>query len=182
MKQKIKLILGQQVDAPLANSVPVLLALAALLIAGSGLLWRNAGDTLFLSRESAQACEVIVAGCVITGQDSYVPRMEITAGDGAVYTLMRSQVGDVFDALNAEIQPGDALTLRLSRRGRVLEVEKDGRALLEFGASVRSAVLDVVISAGTAVIFDLLAAFLILRCAALKFMSRQGRFRAGPAK
>ena len=111
MKQKIKLILGQQVDAPLANSVPVLLALAALLIAGSGLLWRNAGDTLFLSRESAQACEVIVAGCAITGQDSYVPRMEITAGDGAVYTLMRSQVGDVFDALNAEIQPGYALTL-----------------------------------------------------------------------
>ena len=181
MMQKMILFLGQKLDAPFFNSIPVLLLLAALLIAGSGLLWRNAGDTLFLSRESAQACEVIVADCVVTGQDSYVPRMEITAEDGAVYTLMRSQVGNVFDALSAEIQPGDALALRLSRRGRVLEVQKGESVLLDFGASVRSAVLDVVISAGTAVVFDLLAALLILRCAVLG-MGRKQRFRFGPAK
>lgn len=181
MKNKIRLVLGQPVDAPFANSIPVMLVLAVLFIAGSLLLWSDAGDTLFLSREDAQVREVTVQSCTVTGQDSYVPRMEIVAEDGEVYVLLESQLGNIFDAVAAELEPGDEISLRLSRKGRVLEVQEGDLVHLDFDASVRSAVWDVIVSTSVALVFDLLAAFLILRCAIMK-MNRKNSFKFGPAR
>lgn len=181
MKNKIRLVLGQPVDAPFANSAPVLLLLAVLLIAGSCLLWSDAGDTLLLSREKAATVEANVESCTVTGQDSYVPRMEIVTTDGETFTLLESQVGDVFDAVAAELEPGDAVTLRLSRKGRVLEVQEGDLIHLDFEQSKTAAVWDVFVSTAVALVFDLLGLFLIVRTLALR-MNRKGAFRFGPAR
>lgn len=181
MKNKIRLFLGQPLEAPFANSIPVLLVLAALFIAGSLLLWSDAGDTLFLSREGAQTVEATVQSCTVAGQDSYVPRMEIVTDAGETFALLESQVGDVFDALAAELEPGDEVALRLSRKGRVLEVQEGDLVHLDFDQSKRAARWDVFVSTSVALVFDLLAAFLILRCTVLK-LNRKGTFRFGPAR
>lgn len=181
MKDRIRLVLGQSVDAPFVNSIPVLIVLAVLLIAGSGLLWSDAGDTLFLSRESAVTVEATVQSCTVAGQDSYVPRMEIVTTKGKMYTLLESQVGDIFDALAAEIEPGDEVILRLSRKGRVLEVQEGDLVHLDFAASKSAAKWDVFVSTAVALVLDLLGLFLIVRAAALK-MNRRSTFRFGPAR
>lgn len=181
MKTKIRLFLGQQLDAPFANSILVMLVLAAMFIAGSLLLWGSAGDTLFLSRDSAQVKEITVESCTVTGQDSYVPRVEIVSADGEMFTLLESQVGGVFEAVGAEIESGDQIALRLSRKGNVLEVREGDLVHLDFEQSKKSAVWDVVVSAGSALVFDLLAALLIVRSLVLK-MNRKGSFRFGPAR
>lgn len=181
MKTKIRLILGREVDAPFANSIPVLLVIAALFIAGSLLLWSDAGDTLFLSREGAQVVEATVESAAVAGAESYVPRLEIVTAEGATYTLLKSQVGDIFDALAAELEPGDEIILRLSRKGNVLEVQEGDLVHLDFDQSKQSALWDVFVSGGSALAFDLLAAFLILRCVILR-MNRRGGFRFGPAR
>lgn len=181
MKNKIRLVLGKPVDAPFVNSVPVLAILAVLMIAGSLLLWSDAGDTLFLSRESAQTVEATVQSCTVAGQDSYVPRMEIVTNEGEIFVLLESQVGDIFDALAAEIEAGDRISMKLSRKGRVLEVQEDDLVHLDFDASKRAAVADVIVSTAAAVVFDLLAVFLLLRAAVLR-MNRRNTFRFGPAR
>ena len=181
MKTKIRLILGREVDAPFANSVPVLLVIAALFIAGSLLLWSDAGDTLFLKYENAQAVEAVVESAAVVGEDSYVPRLEIAAVDGSMYTLLKSQVGDRIGTLAQELESGDEITLLLSRKGNVLGVQEGDLVHLDFDQSKKSALWDVFVSTASALAFDLLAAFLILRCAVLK-MNRRGGFRFGPAR
>jgi len=181
MKNRIRLIMGQPIDAPFANSVPALMLLAVLFIAGSVLLWSDAGDTLFLSRERAGVREITVESCTVTGQDSYVPRMEIISTDGEMFTLLESQVGRLFEAVAAALESGDEVTLRLSRKGRVLEVQEGDLVHLDFEQSKRAAGWDVFVSGGSALVFDLLAALLIVRCAVLK-LNRRGSFRFGPAR
>lgn len=181
MKTKIRLILGQQLDAPFANSIPVMLVLAVLFMAGSVLLWSSAGDTLFLSRESAEVREITVESCTVAGQDSYVPRVEIVSTDAEMFTLLESQVGSMIETVGAEIEPGDRITLRLSRKGNVLEIQEDDLVHLDFDSSKKSAVWDILVSAGSALVFDLLAALLIARALVLK-MNRKGSFRFGPAR
>lgn len=181
MKNKIRLVLGQPVDAPFVNSIPVLAVLAALLFAGSVLLWSDAGDTLFLRHENAAIVEVTVQSCTVAGQDSYVPRMEIVTTEGETFTLLKSQVGRYFDALAGSVESGDEVILRLSRKGRVLEVQEDDLVHLDFAASKNAAVLDVLVSTAAAVVFDLLGLFLLLRAVVLK-MNRRSAFRFGPAK
>lgn len=181
MKTKLRLILGREVDAPFANSVPVLLVIAALFIAGSLLLWSDAGDTLFLNRESAQTVETMVESAAVAGEESYVPRLEIATADGQMYTLLESQVGNAIHILAAELEPGDEITLRLSRKGNVLQVQEGDLVHLDFDQSKKSALWDVFISASTALAFDLLAAFLIVRCTILR-MNRRGGFRFGPMR
>lgn len=181
MKTKIRLILGQEVEAPFANSIPVLMVIAALFIAGSLLLWSDAGDTLFLHSDNAQTVEAVVESAEIVGEDSYVPRLEIAAADGSMYTLLKSQVGDQINALAQELESGDEIELKLSRKGNVLQVREDDLVHLDFDQSKKSARWDVFVSGGSALAFDLLAAFLILRCAILK-MNRRGGFRFGPAR
>ncbi len=168
MKNKLRLILGRPVDAPFANSIPVLLVLAVLFIAGSVLLFTDASDTLFLSREGARTVEMTVESAQIVGQDSYVPRMEIVAQDGRTYTLLKSQVGGMMEAVADALQPGDEIILRLSRKVNILEVQEDDLIHLDFSAAKRRAGWDVFVGAGTGIVFDLLAAILIMRCAALK--------------
>jgi len=181
MKDKIRLVLGQPVDAPFVNTIPVLLVLGILLLAGSLLVWSDAGDTLFLSRENAQTVEVTVESCTVTGQDSYVPRMEIVTTESEMYTLLESQVGDIFDALAAEVEPGDEVVLRLSRKGRVLEVQEGDLVHLDFDASKSAAVWDMIVSTSVALVLDLLGLFLIVRAVILK-MNRKSAFRFGPAR
>lgn len=181
MKTKIRLILGREVDAPFANSVPVLLVIAVLFIAGSLLLWSDAGDTLFLNRENAQTVEATVASAALAGEDSYVPRLEISAESGETYVLLESQVGDKINVLAAELESGDEISLLLSRKGNVLEVREGDLVHLDFDQSKKSALWDVFVSTASALAFDLLAAFLILRSAILK-MNRRGGFRFGPAR
>lgn len=181
MKDKIRLVLGQPVETPFANSVPVLILLAVLLIAGSGLLWSDAGDTLFLRREGAEVVEATVQSCTVAGQDSYVPRMEIVTAENKTYTLLQSQVGDIFDALAAELESGDEVILRLSRKGRVLEVQEGDLVHLDFDASKSAAMWDVFVSTAVALVFDLLGLFLIVRAIALK-MNRKSAFRFSPAR
>lgn len=181
MKDKIRLVLGQPVDAPFVNSVPVLIVLAVLLIAGSGLLWSDAGDTLFLDRESAATVEATVQSCTVAGQDSYVPRMEIVTAEGETYTLLESQVGEIFDALAAELESGDEIAMKLSRKGRVLEVREGDLVHLDFSASKSAAMWDVFVSAGAALALDLLGLFLIARAMVLR-MNRRSAFRFGPAR
>ena len=181
MKDRIRLVMGRPIDAPFANSVPVLALLAVLFIAGSLLLYAGAGDTLFLSREDAQVKEITVEKCELAGQDSYVPRLEITSEDGEVYTLLKSQVGDQVNVLAEELESGDEISLLLSRKGNVLEVRESDLVHLDFDRSKKSALWDVFVSTASALAFDLLAAFLILRCAILK-MNRRGSFRFGPAR
>lgn len=181
MKTKLRLILGREMDAPFANSIPVLLLIAALFIAGSLLLWSDAGDTLFLRRESAQVVEATVESAAVVGEESYVPRLEIVTAEGETYTLLKSQVGDLLKSLAAELEPGDEIRLRLSRKGNVLEVQEGSFTHLDFDQSKKSALGDVFISGGTALIFDLLAVFLIVRCAILR-MNRKGGFHFGPAQ
>lgn len=181
MKTKLRLILGREMDAPFANSIPVLLLIAVLLIAGSLLLWSDAGDTLFLSRDSAQVVVATVQSAAVVGEESYVPRLEIVTDDNKTYTLLKSQVGDLFQSLASELEPGDEICLRLSRKGNVLEVQEGDVTHLDFEQSKKSALGDVFLSGGTALIFDLLAVFLILRCAILR-MNRRGGFRFGPAR
>lgn len=181
MKTKLRLILGREMDAPFANSIPVLLLIAALFIAGSLLLWSDAGDTLFLSRESAQVVEATVQSAAVAGEESYVPRLEIVTAEGEIYTLLKSQVGNLFHTLAAELEPGDAITLRLSRKGNVLEVQEGDAVHLAFSQSKQSALWDVFVSGGSALVFDLLAAFLIFRCVILR-MNRRNGFRFGPAR
>lgn len=181
MKKKIRLVLGQPIDAPFANSIPVMLVLAVLFIAGSVLLWSDAGDTLFLSRESAQVREITVEKCEAVGEDSYVPRVEIVSTEGEMFTVLKSQVGRLFDAVCAAVEPGDEITLRLSRKGSVLEIQEDDLVHLDFDQSKRSAVWDVFVSAGSALVFDLLAALLIVRSIIMR-MNRKGSFRFGPAR
>ena len=181
MKDKIRLVLGQPVDAPFINSIPVLAALAVLMIAGSLLLWSDAGDTLFLNRESAATVNATVQSCAVVGQDSYVPRMEIVTAEGETFTLLESQVGDIFDALASEIESGDEISMKLSRKGRVLEVREDDLVHLDFDASKKSAVWDVAVSSAAALVFDLLGLFLLLRAIVLK-KNRKSAFRFGPAR
>lgn len=181
MKTKIRLILGREVDAPFANSIPVLMVIAALFIAGSLLLWSDAGDTLFLSCENAQAVEAVVETASVVGEDSYVPRLEIVTAQGETYAILKSQVGDAIHMLAAELESGDEITLRLSRKGNVLQVQEGDLVHLDFDQSKKSARWDVFVSGGSALAFDLLAAFLILRCAILR-MNRRGGFRFGPAR
>ena len=181
MKDKIRLVMGRPLDAPFANSVPVLALLAALFIAGSLLLYAGTGDTLFLSRENAQAKEITVEKCELAGQDSYVPRLEIVSSEGETFTLLKSQVGNWLEVLEKAIEPGDHVTLRLSRRGNVLEVQEDDLVHLDFAQSKRAVVWDVIAGAGTALVFDLLAALLIVRCIVLR-MNRKSAFRFGPAR
>ena len=181
MKNKIRLVLGKPVDAPFVNSVPVLVILAVLMLAGSFLLWSDAGDTLFLSREGAETVEATVQSCTVAGQDSYVPRMEITTAAGETFVLLESQVGDIFDALAEEIETRDEISMKLSRKGRVLEVREDDLVHLDFDGSKKAALLDVFVSTAAAVVFDLLALFLLLRAAVLR-MNRKSAFRFGPAR
>ena len=181
MKNKIRLVLGQPVDAPFVNSVPVLIALAVMLIAGSFLLWSDAGDTLFLSREGAATVEATVQSCTVAGQDSYVPRMEIVTTEGETFTLLKSQVGRYFDALAGSIESGDEVILRLSRKGRVLEVQEGDLVHLDFDASKSAAKWDVFVSTAVALVLDMLGLFLIVRAAALK-RNRRSIFRFGPAR
>ena len=181
MKNKIRLIMGQPLDAPFANSIPALMLLAVLFIAGSVLLWSDAGDTLFLSRGRADVREITVESCTVAGQDSYVPRLEIVSADGKLFTLLESQVGRLFEAVAAELESGDEVTLRLSRKGRVLEVQEGDLIHLDFRQSVKSAVTDVVISSLVAVTFDLFGLILLLRCIILK-ANRKNKFRFGPAR
>ena len=181
MKNKIRLVLGQPVDAPFVNSIPVLVVLAVLMLAGTVLLWGDAGDTLFLSRENAAAVEATVQSCTVAGQDSYVPRMEIVTTDGETFTLLESQVGDIFGALAAEVEPGDGIIMRMSRKGRVLEIQEGDLVHLDFDMSKKAAIWDVIVSASVAVVFDLLALFLLARVAVLG-MNRKGAFRFGPAR
>lgn len=181
MKNKIRLVLGKPVDAPFVNSIPVLVVLAVLMIAGSLLLWSDAGDTLFLSRESAETVHATVQSCTVAGQDSYVPRMEIVTTEGETFVLLESQVGDIFDALASEIEAGDEISMKLSRKGRILEVQEDDLVHLDFDVSKKAAILDVIVSAAAAVVFDLLALFLLARAAVLR-MNRKSAFRFGPAR
>jgi len=181
MKNKIRLIMGQPLDAPFANSIPALMLLAVLFIAGSVLLWSDAGDTLFLSRGRADVREITVESCTVAGQDSYVPRLEIVSADGKLFTLLESQVGRLFEAVAAELESGDEVTLRLSRKGRVLEVQEGDLVHLDFEQSKRAAGCDVFVSGGAALLFDLLAALLIIRCAMLK-LNRKSTVRLGPAR
>lgn len=181
MKNKIRLFLGQSLDTPFANSVPVMVVLAVLFAAASVLLWSDAGDTLFLKRENASVCELTVESAAVAGQDSYVPRVEITADDGQVYTLLKSQVGDVLEDVAAKLESGDQVTLRLSRKGSILEIAEGDEVHLAFDESIGKAVGDVIVSAITAVVFDLLAIFLLLRAWVLK-LNRKGSFRFGPAR
>ena len=181
MKDKLRLILGRPVDAPFANSAAALTLLAVLLIGGSLLLWSDAGDTMFLSRESAATVEATVESCAAAGEDSYVPRLEIVADDGATYTLLQSQVGGVLETIAAELEPGDGISLTLSRKGRVLEVREGDLVHLDFDQSKQSARWDTFVSAAAAVVFDLLGLFLILRAILLN-MNRKGAFRFGPAR
>lgn len=181
MKDRIRLVMGRPIDAPFANSVPVLALLAVLFIAGSLLLYAGAGDTLFLSREDAQVKEITVEKCELAGQDSYVPRLEIVSAEGEMFTLLKSQVGNVLEMLEKEIEPGDDVTLRLSRKGNVLEVQEDDLVHLDFAQSKKAVVWDVIAGAGSALVFDLLAVLLIIRCAVLR-MNRKSAFRFGPAR
>lgn len=167
MKQKLRLVLGRPLDAPFANSVPTLMLLAILLIAGSGLLWSEASDTLFLSRENAKAVSTSLVSCTLTGQDSYVPRLEISADDGNQYVLMQSQAGDVLEAVAEQLKAGEAIELRLSRKGRVLEVQQGESVLLHFEHAKRASRVDVLVSALTACVFDLLGILLLIRSVAL---------------
>ena len=181
MKTRLRLVLGQEVDAPFANSVPVLLVIAALFIAGSLLLWSDAGDTLFLNRDNAQAVEAVVESAAVAAEDSYVPRLEIVTAQGETYVLLKSQVGEKINTLAQELESGDAIELLLSRKGNVLQVREGDLVHLDFDQSKKSAVWDVFVSTASALAFDLLAAFLILRCAILR-MNRRGGFRFGPAR
>lgn len=181
MKTKIRLLLGQPLDAPFANFIPALALLAVLFFAGSVLLWTDAFDTLGLSRERAQAKEIVVAAAALAGEESYSPRVEITAEDGEVYSLLKSQLGNRMEAVADALESGDAVTLRLSRKGRVLEVQEGDLIHLDFDQSVKSAVKDVVISSLVAVTFDLFGLILLLRCIVLK-MNRKNKFRFGPAR
>lgn len=181
MKTKIRLFFGQPLNAPFADFIPALALLAVLFVGASGLMWSDAFDTLGLSRERAKAIEVIVTSAELAGADSYNPRVEIAAGDGAVYTLLKSQVGDRLESVASELEPGDQITLRLSRKGRVLEVQEGDLVHLDFEESKKSAVLDTVVSGLVAVVFDLIGLFLILRCAVLR-MNRKNKFKFGPAR
>lgn len=181
MKNKIRLVMGQPLDAPFANSIPVLLALAAMFIAGSFLLWSDAGDTLFLSRERAASREIVVESCTAEGLDGYVPRVEIVSDAGEMFTVLKSQVGNSFDAILSEVEPGDSVLLRLSRKGSVLEIQEDDLVHLDFDQSKRTALWDLFVSGGTALVFDLLAVLLIIRCIVLR-MNRKSAFRFGPAR
>lgn len=181
MKTKIRLILGQPLDAPFANFIPALALLAVLFFAGSVLLWSDAFDTLGLSRERAQAKEIVVQSAEIAGAESYSPRVEITAEDGGVFTLFKSQLGSRIENVAAELESGDEVTLRLSRKGRVLEVQEGDLVHLDFEQSKKSAVKDVLISGSVAVVLDFFGLVLLLRCIVLK-MNRKNKFRFGPAR
>lgn len=178
MNPKIRLVFGQKVDAPFANSILVCAFLALILAAGSALLWADAGDTLGLTREAAATREITVASAEATGEGGYAPRLEITGEGGETFSLMRSAVGDDYDALCAQVQPGDSLTLRLSRRGSVLEVEKDGQILMDFEGAVARNRWSVILNLAAAVLFDVLAALVVLRAGVLA-MNRKAQPRAG---
>ena len=107
--------------------------------------------------------------------------MEITAEDGQVYTLLKSQVGDVLEDVAAKLESGDQVSLRLSRKGSILEIAEGDQVHLAFDASIKKAVGDVIVSAVTAVVFDLLAVVLLLRAWVLK-LNRKSSFRFGPAR
>ena len=181
IKTKIRLFLGQPSEAPFADFIPALVMLAVLFFAGSFLLWSDAFDTLGLSRERAQVCEITVAAAELTGADSYNPRVEIAAESGETYALLKSQLGSRIVSVAAELEAGDSVTLRLSRKGRVLEVQEGDLIHLDFEESKRSAVLDTVVSTLVAVVLDLIGLFLILRAAVLK-MNRKNSFKFGPAR
>lgn len=181
MKTKIRLFLGQPLDAPFANSIPALALLAVLFFAGSCLLWSDAFDTLGLSRERAQTKQIVVQTAELAGADSYSPRVEITAEDGSMFTLLKSQVGNRLENVASELERGDEVTLRLSRKGRVLEVQEGDLIHLDFDVSKRSAIKDVLFSSSVAVIFDFFGLLLFLRCIVLK-MNRKNKFRFGSAR
>ena len=98
-----------------------------------------------------------------------------------MFTLLESQVGSMFEAVGAAIESGDQITLRLSRKGNVLEIQEGDLVHLDFEQSKRSATWDIVVSAGSALVFDLLAALLIVRSLVMK-MNRKGSFRFGTAR
>lgn len=181
MKTKIRLFLGQPSDAPFADFIPALVVLAVLIIGGSLLVWSDAFDTLGLSRERAKACEVTVASAEVAGAESYNPRVEITSQDGEVYSLLKSQVGNRLEAVAGALEEDDQITLRLSRKGRVLEVQEGDLVHLDFEESKNSAVLDTVVSILVAAAFDGIGLFLLLRAIVLK-MNRKNKFKFGPAR
>lgn len=164
---RIRLVFGQKVDAPFANSVLVCALLALVLAAGSAFMWADAADTLGLSRETAAVREVTVASAEIAGAEGYAPRLEITGQEGETFTLRKSDVGEGYDALCAQIQPGDALTLRLSRAGNVLEVERGGEILTSYENAMARSLGGRILNLAAAVLFALLALLVAVRAAVL---------------
>lgn len=178
MNHRIRLVFGQKVDAPFANSVLVCALLALILAAGSALMWADALDTLGVTREGAAAREITVASAQATGEGGYAPRLEVVGEGGETFALLRSAVGEGYDALCGQIQPGDELTLRLSRRGNVLEVEREGEILVPFDDAVARGRGGMILNLAAAVLFDALAVLVAVRAAVLA-MNRKSQPRAG---
>lgn len=172
MLTKIRLVFGQKFDAPFANSALACLLLTVILAVGSGVLWSEAGDTLGLTRETAKVTEITVASAEVTGEGGYTPRLEIVTQDGETVSLLKSAAGESYAALCESVQAGDTLTLRLSRKGSVMEVEKDGMVLLDFDSAKSAGTFGRILNVAAAILFDLLAILLAVRTIVLAMNRR----------